>query len=155
MRRTTAIAVALVLALAGAGCGSSSAPTKASFAQQFGVQRAKLGTLGQDVGAAVATARQKTDAMLAAEFRLLAERATALAGSLGSLNVPARYRNDLSSLQSSVTQVAGTLHSIQAAAIAHDTTAARAGGETIVADAAQVRSYTNTLSSKLGLPALP
>src|SRR6059058_2951699 len=98
MRRAAAILVTATLALAGAGCGSSSGPTKASFAKEFSVQRSKLQLLGADVGAAVATARRKTDAMLAAEFRLLAERATALAGTLGSLDTPKQYRNELSSL---------------------------------------------------------
>ena len=153
MRRTAMILAAAALAFAGAGCGSSSTPTKASFAKEFGIQRSKLRVLGDDVRAAVATARGKTDPMLAAEFRLLAERATALAGALGGLDAPKRYRNELSSLQSSVTQVAGTLQSIQAAAIAHDADAARAGGEAIVADAAQVKSYTDSLSTKVGLPA--
>jgi hypothetical protein len=47
------------------------------------------------------------------------------------------------------------LHSIEAAAAAHDATAAKAGGEAIVAEAQQVQSDDKALSSKLGLPALP
>jgi hypothetical protein len=154
MRATAAIVSTAALAITVQACGGSG-QTRTTFKQAFSVQRAKLRVLGDDVGAAVATARQKTDAMLASEFRLLAERATALAGALGGLSAPAQYRADLGSLQSSVTQIAGTLHSIQAAAISHDADAARAGGETIVADAAQVKNDAGVLSARLGLPASP
>src|SRR3954469_1343344 len=108
MRRAAAIAATAALALVPAGCGSSSAPTKESFAKQFAQQRTQLRALGADVGAAVAGARHKSDADLAVEFRELADRATGLAGALGALSAPKQLRNDLSTLQSSVTQVAGT-----------------------------------------------
>jgi len=155
MRQAAAIAVTAGLAMSVAGCGGDPGPTKASFAKEFSAERAELRALGADVGTAVSTARRRTDAALATEFAALGERATKLAGSLGQLGAPKAYRGDLLSLQSSVTQVAGTLHAIQAAALAHDATAARAGGEAIVTDAAQVKTYTGVLSTKLGLPASP
>jgi hypothetical protein len=151
MRRAAAIAATAALALVPVACGSSSGPTKESFAKQFAAQQVQLRLLGADVGSAVADARRKDDAALSVEFRALADRATGLAGALGALSAPKQYRNDLSTLQSSVTQVAGTLRAIQAAATAHDATAARAGGEAIVADAAQVKTYTEVLTGKLGL----
>jgi hypothetical protein len=167
MRRISpALLVALVALV---GCGSSSTSSSststttsttatsteaslATFKSEFQAQKITLTALGKAVGAAVEGASHHTDEALAKQFRSLASRATTLAGSLGQLNAPTAYKAELSTLQSSVTQVAGTLHSIEAAAAAHDATAAKAGGESIVADAEQVKSADNKLSAKLGLP---
>jgi hypothetical protein len=135
------------------GCGGSSGPTTSSFKAEFKVQKAKLHTLGDEIGSAVEDAGNQTDAALAKQFEGLASSATSLAGALGQLNPPSKFKDELASLQSSVTQVAGTLHSIEAAAAANDAASAKAGGEAIVADAKQVKSLDETLSKKLGLPA--
>ena len=155
MRRITPTLV--VLALVIAGCGSSgsttsSGPTTAEFKAEFTAQKAKLKSLGQDVGTAVSTAPKKTNTAIMTEFQSLASRATTLAGSLGQLSVPTQYKAELATLESSITQVAGALHSIEAAAAANDAPAAKAAAETLVADAEQVKSADNALSSKLGLP---
>ena len=73
-------------------------------------------------------------------------------GSLSQLSVPTQYKAELATLQSSITQVAQALHSIEAAAAASDAQAAKAAAETLVADAQQVKSADNALSAKLGLP---
>jgi hypothetical protein len=163
MRRL--IPVGLIIgALALAGCGGSSSsgttstssePSTSAFTSAFKVQKAKLKALGEAVGAGVTGAAHKTDAELTAEFKILASRATELSGALGQLEAPAKFRGDLATLQSSLTQVAGTLHSIEAAAAAHDAGAAKAGGEAIVAEAEQVKSDDNALSSKLSIPTSP
>jgi len=155
MRRLAPVLVVLSLVIA--GCGSSGSttapgPTTAEFKSAYAAQKVTLKSLGEDVGTAVAAAPKKSDAALTSEFRALASRATALAGSFGQLNVPTQYKADLAALQSSVTQVAGSLHSIEAAAAAGDAQAAKAAAEALVADAQQVKSADSTLSAKLGLP---
>jgi hypothetical protein len=162
MRRATPIVLAALLALALvlAGCGGSSSstgtgPTVSSFKAAFAAEKAQLKVLGTDVGTAVEGAAKQTDTALASQFQSLASRATALAGSLGQLSAPAQYKAELAALQSSVTQVAGALHSFEAAAAAHDAAAAKAAVETLVADAQQVKSTDNALSAKLGIPTSP
>jgi hypothetical protein len=152
MRSVSLAALAAVIALA--GCGSSG-PSTSAFKSEFRTQKTTLNALGKDVGAAVEGASHQTDSALTTQFQALASRATALAGALGQLNAPSQYKSELSALQSSVTQVAGTLHSIEAATAANDLNAAKAGGEAIVANAQQVKSIDNTLSAKLGLPTSP
>jgi hypothetical protein len=146
--------VVLVVFVSLVGCGSSG-PTTSSFKSEFRTQKTTLTALGKDVGAAVEGAGHQTDSTLTKQFEGLASRATALAGALGQLNAPSRFKSELSALQSSVTQVAGTLHSIEAATAANDANAAKAGGESIVANAQQVKTIDNTLSAKLGLPTSP
>jgi hypothetical protein len=146
--------VVLVVLLLLIGCGSSG-PTTSSFKSEFRTQKTTLTALGKDVGAAVEGASHQTDSALTKQFEGLASRATALAGALGQLNAPSQYKSELSALQSSITQVAGTLHSIEAATAANDASAAKAGGESIVANAQQVKTIDNTLSAKLGLPTSP
>ncbi|HEX7610970.1 MAG TPA: hypothetical protein VF380_09870 [Solirubrobacteraceae bacterium] len=156
MRRVTPIFLVALLALAGCGSSTSSStsstPTVSSFKTTFAAEKAQLGALGKDVGGAVEGASKQTDTALATQFQSLASRATALAGSLGQLSAPAQYKAELAALQSSVTQVAGALHSIEAAAAAHDAAAAKAAAETLVADAQQVKTDDLALSGKLGLP---
>jgi hypothetical protein len=157
-------AVLFIGALALGGCGGSSSsgtsstsaePSTTAFTSAFKVQKAKLRALGEAVGADVTGAAHKTDAQLMSEFKSLASRATELSGALGQLEAPAKYKGGLATLQSSLTQVAGTLHAIEAAAAAHDAGAAKAGGEAIVAEAEQVKSADNALSSALGLSTSP
>ena len=158
MRRMAPIFLASLLLLA--GCGSSSkslqatstGPSVASFKTAFATQKKTLTSLGNDVGAAVEGANRKTDVQLAKQFEGLATRATALAGSMAQLEPPTQFKVELSSLESALTQVAGTLRQIEAAAAAHDANAAKAGGEAIVTDAQQVKAIETTLSQKLGLP---
>jgi hypothetical protein len=153
MNRVSLVALLALVLLA--GCGGSSEPSTSSFKSAFSAQKAKLKTLGTEVGTAVEGASKKTDDDLVIEFRSLASRATVLAGALGQLEAPSKYKSELATLQSSLTQVAGALHSIEAAAAAHDGNAAKAGGEELVADAQQVKSSDNALSAKLGLPTNP
>jgi hypothetical protein len=153
MRRISPLLVAGVLAIA--GCGSSSEPSTSSFKKAFAAQKAKLKQLGTEVGSAVEGASKQSDNVLVGQFEGLASRATVLAGALGQLDAPAKYKSELATLQSAITQVAGALHSIEAAAAAHDAAAAKAGGEVLVADAQQVKSSDNALSAKLGLPTSP
>jgi hypothetical protein len=154
MRRL--ILVLLLGALAFSGCGGGkSEPSTSAFKASFATEKAQLKSLGEAIGGAVTGAGSKTNNELVAEFKALASRATALSGAFGQLEAPAKYKSDLGALQSSITQVAGTLHSIEAAAAANDGNAAKAGGETIVAEAQQVKSDDNALSAKLGLPANP
>jgi hypothetical protein len=164
MRRVIPV-VLITGALAIAGCGGSSGsastsstnsePSTSAFTSAFKVQKAKLRALGTAVGADVTGAAHKSDIQLANEFKRLAARATELSGALGQLEAPTKYKVDLGSLVSSLTQVAGTLHAIEAAAAANDESAAKAGGEAIVAEAEQVKSDDNALSSKLGLNTSP
>jgi hypothetical protein len=152
--RATISAVLVAGLLAFTGCGGSSEPSTSSFKSAFSAQKTKLRVLGADAGAAVEGAGKQTDSALLSQFQSLASRATSMAGALGQLDAPSKYKAELAMPQSSVTQVADALHSIEAAA-AHDASAAKAASETLVADAQQVKSTDNTLSAKLGLPTSP
>jgi hypothetical protein len=125
------------------------------FASAFSAQKATLRALGTDVASVVTGAKHQTDSALTTQFQGLASRATALAGGLGQLSAPSQFRSELGALPSSVTQVAGALHAIEAAAAASDSAAAKAAAEALVADAQQVKSDDNALSGKLGLPSSP
>lgn len=116
------------------------------------MQKAKLKTLGNEIGAAVEGASSQTDAALVKQFEGLASRTTQEAGAIGQLSAPSKFKTELASLQSSLTQVAGTLREIEAAAAANDATTAKAAGEAIVTDAQQVKSIDDALTAKLGLP---
>jgi hypothetical protein len=152
MRRSlvTVIAAALVLPLA--SCGGSSGPSTASFKQAFSEQEVQLKALDVAIANAVTGARKKSNAELASEFGALANQATVRAGALGQLNPPSNYRAELDTVQSSVTQVAGTLNSIEAAAAANDVGAAKAAAETLVTEALQIKTDATALAGKLGLP---
>jgi len=153
MRRVSSIALVALLVLV--GCGGSSGPSESSFKKSYSSEKAKLKKLGEDVGQAVEGAAKQNDGTLVKEFEGLAGRATTLAGELGQLQAPTKFRTELASLQSSITQVAGTLRQIEAAAAANDESAAKAGGEAIVADSQQVKAIDDALSKKLGLPSTP
>jgi hypothetical protein len=160
MRRVTPIVLVALFAFAGCGGSSSTSststgPSASTFKTGFAAETTKLRALGTDVATAVVGAPKQTDAVLASQFQSLASRATVLAGSLGQLAAPTQDSAELSSLQSSITQVAGTLHSIEAAAAAHDSAAAKGAAETLVADAQQIKTQDNALSAKLGLPTSP
>jgi len=156
LRRISPVLLILLLVLS--GCGSSSGgsePDTSAFKTAFAAQKKTLSALGKDVGAAVEGANQLNDAELVKQFEGLATRATTLAGTLAQLEVPKKFKVELSELQSSLTQVAGTLHSIEAAAAAHDAVAAKVGGEAIVVNARQVKTVDDRLSARLGLPSSP
>jgi hypothetical protein len=151
IRRLIPIALTGLIALSGCGGSGSGEPSTSHFKASFQAQKAQLSALGEAVGKAVSGASGKTNGELVGEFKQLAAQATALAGSFGQLEAPAKYKAELAALQSSLTQVAGTLNSIEAAAAANDASAARAGGETIVTEGQQVKAHDQALSAKLGL----
>ncbi len=150
-RRLIPIALTALIALSGCGSSGSAEPSTSAFKASYQAQKAQLSALGEAVGKAVAHASGKTNGELVGEFRKLAARATALAGTFGQLEAPKNYKAELAALQSSLTQVAGTLNSIEAAAVANDAAAAKAGGETIFTEGQQVTTDDHHLSDKLGL----
>jgi len=156
MRKTFLIAAFLVGALlTGCGSGSSSTatePSAATFKTEFAAYHSELHALGTEIGQAVEAAPSKTNQQLTEEFSALGTKTTALAGKLSSLGVPATYKPDVGTLESSLTQVAGSLHSLEAAAAAGDVNAAKAAAATLVVDASQVKTSSQTLLVKLGLP---
>jgi hypothetical protein len=161
MRRISSLLIIGLLALAGCGSSKSSTTTStgpsptALFKAAFAADKAKLTKLGEDVGAAVEGAKSQTDNALMNQFQSLGSRATVLSGALSQLEAPAQFKGELATLQSSVTQVAGSLHAIEAAAAANDAAAAKAAAEALVANAQEVKTSDNALSAKLGLPTSP
>jgi len=162
MRRITSLLIVGLLALA--GCGGSNSKTTTTtktvsavttFKNAYAAEKAKLSKLGENVGSAVEGANKKSNEALMKQFQSLGARATALSGALGQLEAPAQYKGYLSTLQSSITQVAGSLHAIEAAAAANDPEAAKAAAEALVANAQEVKKSDNSLSAKLGLPTSP
>ena len=162
MRKTVLIAAILAAALL-AGCGSSSSssssssststePSTATFKSEFASYHTELHALGQEIGAAITGAPKQSNQQLESEFSALATKTTALAGKLSSLSVPAAYKQEVGTLESALTQVAGSLHGIEAAAAAGDPNAAKAASATLVVDSGQVKASTKQLLSKLGLP---
>lgn len=155
MHRASSVLLVMLVVLAGCGSSASSEPNSSAFKSAFAAQKKTLSALGSDVGAAVEGANRLTDVELTKQFEGLAARATTLASTLGQLEAPKKFKVEIAELQSSLTQVAGTLHSIQAAAAAHDATAAKAGGEAIIVNARQVKTVDDRLSARLGLSSAP
>jgi hypothetical protein len=143
------------IALTLAACGGSSGPSQSSFRSAFAANKTALTALGNDVGSDVTHARGQTDLSLASQFSALATRATAEVATLRALKAPDKFKAPLGTLADGVAKAADDIHSIAAAANAHDATAAKTATESLVLDATAVKSADNALSAQLGLPTTP
>ena len=146
-------AAAVILALALAGCGGSAGPSLSTFKKGFAAQKASFRQLGLDLQSAITGAKAKTDAQLATEIGGLAARASSQATSLAKLNPPAKYKQPLNSLVAGFRSVATDLRAIASAAVTHDATQAKTATETLLGDAAKVKTADDTITKGLRLPA--
>lgn len=144
---------AVIAALALAGCGGSSGPSLSAFKKGFASEKASFRQLGLDLQGAITGAKAKTDAQLATEIGGLATRASAQASTLAKLDPPAKYKTPLANLVAGFRSVATDLRAIAAAAVKHDATQAKTATETLLGDAAKVKTADDTITKGLGLPA--
>jgi hypothetical protein len=143
---------AIMLTLAVAGCGGSSAPSLSNFKTGFKNDKATFRQLGLDLQKAITSAQSKTDAQLATEIGALASRASQQASAIAKLNPPAKYKADTQKLTAGFRAVAADLRAISAAAVKHDAAKAKRATETLLADAAKVKTSDDAITTGLGLP---
>jgi hypothetical protein len=152
--RTVASAL-VIAALALAGCGSSSPgqPSLSAFKSGFQAEKAAFRQLGLDLQKTITGAKAKTDAELATEIGALSGRASQQASQLAKLNPPAKFKTSLTHLVAGFRSVSTDLTSISTAAVKHNGPAAKTATETLLADAAKVKTADDAITKGLGLPA--
>jgi hypothetical protein len=149
------VAVGLALTVAACGSSGSSGPTESSLKTAFAANKVVLTALGNDVSAGVTHARGQTDLALASQFSALSTRATAEVAALKALKAPTKFNAPLTALEDAVSKAGDDLHSIAAAANAHDATSAKTATESLILDSRVAKSTDNALSAQLGLPTAP
>ena len=151
------IAVGLAIgALAIAGCGSSSSsssePSVGQFKSAFAAERAKTKSLGTDVVAAVQGAGTKTASELATKFASLSSETTKAADAFRSMQVPDKYKSQVTTLANALDAAAADMKKISQAAQSNDAAAARTAAESLVTHAEKIQSTDQALTKALGLP---
>jgi hypothetical protein len=149
MRIRIAWGVAVAAALA--GCGGASGPSLNAFKDGFAAQRTSATQFGADLGRAIGTAPQKTNAEIATEFQQLSTRATREAAQLRRLDPPSKYEAQLGHLITGFGTVRTDLREISLAAAAGDVTRARNSTVKLLTDAAHTRTLDRALTATLGL----
>ena len=145
---------AVLVGLLIAGCGGSSKPPSLSeFKSGFQADKVQFRQLGLDLQRAIVGAKGETDAQLATELSTLSTRSSDQATRLKKLNPPPKFKGELQSLVAAFNAVSVDLKAISQAAAKHDATGARSETETLLKDAAKVKSSDDSLTSGLGLPA--
>lgn len=142
-RRLTVPLAALTAALVLAACGGGGddETTVAEFRKQYAPISASVRDIGGDVEQAVTSAKDKTDAVITAEFSELAERTKAAAEELAAEELPddPTIESARDALVSGLRKGAADLAAISAAAEAHDGPAAKAATVRLVSDSAAIR----------------
>ncbi len=145
LRATAALLTAILAALALAACGGSSggdAPTTADFRTEYAPISAVIRGIGDDIGAAVTTAKTKTDAQLQSQFGDLAKRTGDAATALADTHPPddAAIKQARTELITGVRQGASDLAAISSAASLSDAAAAKAATIKLVEHSAGVKT---------------
>ena len=153
MRAVASAAVIAALALAGCGSSSPTQPSVSAFRSGFRAEKAAFRQLGLDLQKTITGAKVKTDAELATEISALSRRASQQAAQLEKLNPPAKFKTSLARLVTGFRAVSTDLTSIAAAAVKHSGAAAKTATETLLADAAKVKTADDAITKGLGLPA--
>lgn len=151
-RRLTGLLAALIAALVLVACGGGDDETTvAEFRKEYAPISATVRGLGEDVGQAVTSAKDKTDAMISAEFSELAERTKSAAEELAGEELPddPTIESTRDTLVSGLNKGAADLEAISAAAEANDGPAAKAATERLVADSATIRDSRAKLDELL------
>lgn len=131
-----------VLILAACGGGGDDETTTADFRKEYAPISAAVRGLGEDVGQAVTTAKDKTDAALQLEFAELSEKTTAVAAELAAEEIPddAKIEAARGALVAGLRKGAADLEAISVAAGDHDAEAARAATVRLVTDSAKIKA---------------
>ena len=141
--RLAGLTAALGAALAIAACGGESQETTvADFRKEYAPISAAVRGLGEDVGNAVTTAKDKTDAALQLEFAELSEKTTSVAAELAAEEIPddAKIEAARGALVSGLRKGAADLEAISIAAGENDAAAARAATVRLVTDSAKIKA---------------
>jgi hypothetical protein len=153
MRALASAVVIAALALAGCGSSSPAQPSLSAFKSGFQAEKAAFRQLGLDLQKTITGAKAKTDAQLATEIRVLSGRASQQASQLAKLKPPAKFKTSLTRLVAGFRAVSTDLTSIATAAVKHNGTAAKSATETLLADAAKVKTADDAITTGLGLSA--
>jgi len=153
MRAVASAVVIAALALAGCGSSSPAQPSSSAFKSGFRSEKTAFRQLGLDLQQAITGARAKTDAQLATELGALSGRASQQGSRLAKLKPPAKFKTSLTQLAGGFQAVSADLRLIAAAAVKHDGAAAKTATETLLSDAAKVRTADDAITKGLGLPA--
>lgn len=153
MRAVASAVVIAALALAGCGSSSSAPPSSSAFRSAFRTEKTAFRQLGLELQQAITGAKAKTDAQLATELGALSGRASQQASRLAKLKPPAKFMTSLTQLAGGFQAVSADLKAIAAAAGKHDGAAAKTATETLLTDAAKVRTADDAITKGLGLPA--
>jgi len=141
--RLAGLIAAFGAVLALAACGSESQETTtADFRKVYAPISAAVRGLGEDVGNAVTTAKDKTDAALQMEFAELSEKTTSLAAELAAAEIPDDPKIEAArdSLVAGLREGAADLEAISVAAGEHDAAAAKAATIRLVTDSAKIKA---------------
>lgn len=148
--RIAAILAVLVTALSLTACGGGSdAPSLDDAQAAYTPVKAKIVSLGTDIGAAIGQAPKQTDAELATNFAALAERGRAQKAALDGLDVPDDAVAARNALRDALAKGTDDLSDIATASKASDAAAARTAAEKLVADSEQIRSTRSAFEAAL------
>ena len=153
MRAVASAVVIAALALAGCGSSSPAQPSVSAFRSGFRAEKAAFRQLGLDLQRTITGAKAKTDAQLATEISALSGRASQQAAQLAKLKPPAKFKTSLAHLVSGFRAVSTDLMSIATAAVKHSGAAAKTATETLLVDAAKVKTADDAITTGVRLPA--
>ena len=153
MRAVASAVVIAALALAGCGSSSPAQPSLSAFRSGFQAEKAAFRQLGLDLQKTITGAKAKTDAQLATEIGALSARASQQASELSNLKPPAKFKTSLTHLVAGFHAVSADLTLIAGAAVKHNGPAAKTATETLLTDAAKVKTADDAITKGLGLPA--
>lgn len=152
-RRLTGLLAALTAALVLVACsgGGDDKTTVAEFRKEYAPISAAVRGIGDDVGQAVTSAKDKTDATITAEFAALAERTKSAAEQLAGKELPddPTIESTRDALVAGLRKGAADLEAISAAAEAQDAAAAKKATEQLAADSGTIRDSRAKLDELL------
>lgn len=143
MRTFAVLASTLVVA----GCGSKKDDKSASYKTDYKAESATIKALGNEIGEAITTAKQKSDDQIVAQFQALATRTHVAAGALAGLTPPADLKAENAALQTALERAAADLDEIVKAARAHSYNDAKTATEALIGDSTVVKSARDELEA--------
>jgi hypothetical protein len=153
-RRLIAAAVAIALTGAGAGCGGggSKEPSADAFKQGYRAQRTSLNKVSDQIGEALTSAGDKSDAAVVADLRRVQGAYHAQLAKLDALKPPDKLKATFTQVTTAAAVLDDDLVKITKAAATHDATAAQTTTEQLIGHIPALESASAKLGKALGLP---